>query len=74
MTKEIKLNNGMVSIVDDCDYDALSKYNWSIRRGITGILYANRHEITMHRQIMEFSSGEAFGTMQDALEPLPFTR
>jgi HNH endonuclease len=29
MTKEIELTHGQVTIIDDCDFDKVSKYKWS---------------------------------------------
>ena len=60
MTKEIKLKNGMIAIVDDEDYEELNKYNWFIQKQDSN-LYARRsiyvgdnkrRTIRMHRQIL----------------------
>ena len=52
MCKEIQLTRGLVALVDDEDYDELSKYKWSF----DGRSYARRREggasIRMHIQLM----------------------
>ena len=59
--KEIILTQGMVSLVDDIDYDFLNQFKWSARKAHTGDFYAirnslsengKRHTIYMSRQIL----------------------
>ncbi len=42
MTREITLSKGMVALVDDCDYEELSKYKWCARKA-GGTWYAETH-------------------------------
>jgi hypothetical protein len=59
--KDIKLTKGLVALVDDCDFEELSKFKWYARRN-KGLYYAERDtskdgkrmHIRMHRQIMGF--------------------
>ena len=64
--KEIALTQGYFTIVDDEDYEQLSRHKWcATRQG--NIVYASRHRmkedngkkttIQMHRQIMEYKQG-----------------
>lgn len=62
--KEIQLTRGQVAIVDDGDFDELSKYNWqAVKKG--RVTYAGRNAIQgekrgriyMHRQILKTKSG-----------------
>ncbi len=63
--KEILLTQNKVALVDDEDYDELSKYKWRIKVGDGGLFYARRNkringkriEIPMHRQIMNTPKG-----------------
>jgi hypothetical protein len=62
--KEIMLSRGMVAMVDDCDFEELSKHKWSIHC-VRGTFYAKRatrtpeeKTILMHREIMGFPIGE----------------
>lgn len=58
--KEITLRNGLVALIDDCDYEDLKKYNWSPSPGFNGIMYASRKytidgktkTLSMHRHIL----------------------
>jgi hypothetical protein len=53
MTKSIPLSRGKFAIIDDEDYDEISKHKWSFHpRG-----YAFRPSILMHRQIMMGENG-----------------
>lgn len=64
--KEIKLTRGKVALVDDADFEILSKYKWSAIKG-RNTYYASRQErssngrqksIKMHRQILGTTSSE----------------
>jgi hypothetical protein len=57
--KEIPLSRGMVAIVDDCDFERLSRFKWYAARGRTGSWYARRHrpgvlgrKIWMHHEVL----------------------
>jgi hypothetical protein len=66
MTKEIKLSNGMVALVDDEDYESLSRWKWCAHKS-KGNYYAERgtrnrrlgtqKTIRMNRQIMNAPDG-----------------
>jgi hypothetical protein len=53
--KEITLTRGLVALVDDVDFDWLSRWKWVASRGSRGGWYAARREgpstILMHREI-----------------------
>jgi hypothetical protein len=58
--KEIKLTQGKVAIVDDCDFDELSKFNWYAQKD-KNTYYAVRHspsvngnhtKLRMHRVLV----------------------
>jgi len=55
--KEIQLSQGKVALVDDCDFEWLNQWKWSLsngygqRRRLIGI-NVTYHSITIHRQIM----------------------
>jgi hypothetical protein len=60
--KEIPLTQSKVALVDDEDYEELSKYSWCANRDCkNGNFYARRHANTpskkeaMHRQILGLS-------------------
>lgn len=66
--KEIQLTQGKVALVDDEDYEELSKYKWYANKQVNGKLYAFRkaaqdsvtHKIRpiyMHRVIMNTPQG-----------------
>lgn len=59
--KEIKLTKGFVAIVDDEDYDELSKYKWHVSIQRYGRIYAcrnskstsgKRSRVQMHREVI----------------------
>jgi len=66
VSKLIELTQGMQAIVDDADFDELSKFKWNAHRDGKGKVYVTRkqrkieygdgvrREIKMHRQIMGF--------------------
>jgi HNH endonuclease len=39
---EISLKNGLVAVVDDCDYDRIARYDWSPKKGRRGAWYVQR--------------------------------
>lgn len=45
MAKEISLSRGLVTIVDDADYEWLSKFKWYAVKGRCGAFYASRKEV-----------------------------
>lgn len=61
MTKEIRLSNGMVTLVDDEDYEYLMSFNWHACNQGEGRVYVMRHEprqkgksgktVRMHREL-----------------------
>lgn len=72
MTKQIKLTQGRFALVDDCDYETLNKYNWSVSNG-----YATRakskkkgeeggtYVIFMHRAILGLGDKREYKTEVD---------
>lgn len=54
--KEIKLKNGYVILVDDADYELVSKYKWTICKNKSGHMYAQT-TVKMHRLIMQPDPG-----------------
>lgn len=60
--KTIPLTKGMVALVDDEDYQLISKYKWYATLNEDGKHYAKRrtstkHQVYLHREIMKASSG-----------------
>jgi hypothetical protein len=63
--KEIKLTQGKVAVVDDCDYEELSKHKWLAQKN-GNTFYAERGvrvdgkktNIKMHRQILGLTKGD----------------
>lgn len=58
----LKLSNGMMAQVDDCDFDGLLKWKWTAHYSKSGRRwYAERNgkkkTISMHRQLMNFPEG-----------------
>lgn len=58
---EIPLNNGMVTLIDDEDYERVSKYKWEARKH-SHAYYADSIErvrkVSMHRFIMGLEKGD----------------
>lgn len=56
--REIPLTRGLVTIVDDEDYELLSEHKWCLRNGYAGRGYSpepyKHGTIYMHRQILGF--------------------
>mgnify|MGYP000848918023 CR=1 FL=1 len=60
--REIELSRGLVSIVDDADYDWVAQWKWTACVGSSGLVYAvrrakatesaGRPQIAMHRAIL----------------------
>jgi hypothetical protein len=64
--KQICITRGLVALVDDCDFESLSKFKWCASKG-NSTFYAVRKERTegngrttvkMHRQILGLSKGD----------------
>jgi len=61
VSKLIYLTQGRVSIVDDEDYEELSKYNWHFCHGYASrriTINRKRTSLLMHRQIMNATKGQ----------------
>lgn len=61
--KEIQLTQGFVAFVDDEDYELCVVYNWSLKPGGNGSLYAarwvgNDQHVTLHNFLMNPKEGE----------------
>lgn len=60
--KEIKLIRGQIALVDDEDYELVSKYNWGMQSGgyARAVKYKQGKQITylMHRLVMGFPDYE----------------
>lgn len=65
MTKEIKITRGMVTLVDDSDYEWLNQWKWYAQKGTYGKYYVMRTSMRnlvrsaflMHRVIMDAPVG-----------------
>jgi len=70
MSREIPLTRGFIALVDDADYDDLSKYKWHTKKCSSGVFYACRwhyfkrfrgdtkkRQVFMHNQIMGENPG-----------------
>lgn len=70
MSREIPLTRGMIALVDDSDYEIISKHKWYAQASHSGIFYACRWEyrkafpcdpkkrsIRMHNEIMGENPG-----------------
>ena len=66
MTKRIPLNHGKFALVDDEDYEAMARHNWSVSTNPSGTDYAvrnakgdhGRRSIYMHREIAGAHRGQ----------------
>lgn len=66
MVKEIKLSQGKVALVDDGDFELVSKYKWCAQKAKNENYYAKTNEpcmgkqkpIMMHRIIMNANKGD----------------
>jgi hypothetical protein len=68
VTKEIPLTKNKVALVDDLDYEELSKYYWHagpghrntfyVRRGVWNAKTKKMETIRLHRQLLGCKSGE----------------
>ena len=65
--RTIELTQGQVALVDDRDYDELSRFKWYALRDHGGTFYAQRHAprvdgkqrtILMHRVILDVQPGQ----------------
>lgn len=59
MAKEIKLNKGFVTVVDDEDFEWLSKFKWCVNHGYAKRTVRNGLKfvtVRMHREILQASN------------------
>lgn len=62
--EKVELTQGKFALVDTEDFKKLSKYNWSVTKGGSGICYATRWDktrqanLTMHRAILGVNGKE----------------
>jgi len=78
--KEIPLTKGYVALVDDEDYEELSKYHWQAFKRPNGVIHPNRvgvkgepHTISMARHILKIKDRWTFADHIDR-NPLNNTR
>lgn len=61
--KKIDVGRGLFALVDDCDYQELSKYKWRADK-LKRTFYAKRSEagksVSMHRQILGLTKRDEF--------------
>lgn len=60
---EIQLNNGMIMLIDDEDFEKISKYHWSVnydskKKGYYIKTEYNKNRFFIHRIIMDAKNGE----------------
>lgn len=58
--KEIKLTQNQIALVDDDDFEELSRYNWSVIGGYNTYYAIRWPNITMHHHIMRADYGVMF--------------
>ncbi len=65
--REIALTQGQYALVDDADYEELSKYKWRALKNVSGIWYAVRQYknkdgfwklMSMHRHLLRLNFGD----------------
>jgi len=56
--KEIRLTKGYKAIVDDEDFSRLARFKWQVHITGHGNIYATRHNVAMHRIIMNAPRGK----------------
>ncbi len=58
--KDIQLSCGKIAMVDDCDFERVSKYKWQSRSFKTGTWYAynNWSGLLMHKIVLSSKKGE----------------
>lgn len=50
--REIPLTKGLVALVDDADYGALSAYKWYALRGLYAVRSEGQQKVMMHRALL----------------------
>lgn len=82
MTKQIPLTQGKVALVDDADFEDVSRFNWHAHKGRKGNWYARRailkieepdpkkrrNRISLHRHLLGNVDGEIDHKNRDGLD------